>query len=84
MVNHVEEWSEIRRTHYPKVADVNGMDIVDDPAIYTPGQLINPVVDVLGDGVFIKRLPFPEDAEIRNANTPDQPGIKTKVWWDQK
>ncbi|GET22870.1 SusD/RagB family nutrient-binding outer membrane lipoprotein [Prolixibacter denitrificans] len=84
MVNHIEAWSEIRRTHYPELSPAEGKDIADDPTLYTPGDMIDPVVNVLGKGQLIKRLPFSERAIIRNTNAPEQVGVTTKVWWDKK
>ena len=83
MVNHVEAWTEIRRTGYPSVSSSDGEDIADNPGIYTPGQLIVPVVNSLGDNM-IQRVPFPEDASTLNENTPEQVGNATKIWWDKK
>ena len=83
MVNHVEAWSEIRRTGYPAISPAEGEDIADDPGLYTPGSLIIPVVNALGDNL-IQRLPFPEDATTLNDNAPDQVGNTTKIWWDKK
>ena len=83
MVNHVEAWTEIRRTGYPSVSSSEGEDIADNPGIYTPGELIVPVVNSLGDNM-IQRVPFPEDASTLNENTPEQVGNATKIWWDKK
>lgn len=84
MVNHIEAWTEIRRTGYPQLSTETGPDILDDPEIYTAGQLIDPVANVIGSGQLIKRLPYPEKASIRNKNTPAQPGLTSTIWWDTK
>lgn len=82
MVNNLESWSEIRRTGYPKMTDKSATAIVEDPSIYTPGMLISPIGNYLGAMNQVNRFPYPETATIRNKNTPEQPGITAKIWWD--
>lgn len=82
MVNHIESWTETRRTGYPKMSGRSAAAIMEDPSVYTPGMLISPIGNYLGDMGQVNRFPYPETATIRNENTPKQPGIAAKVWWD--
>ncbi len=84
MVNHFEAWTEIRRTGYPKLSTLTGQEIDQDETKYTPGQLISPIVNELGFGNLMQRLPFPEKARTLNHNTPEQKGLTTPVWWDKR
>lgn len=82
MVNPIEMWTEMRRTGYPKFSILDGVKILENPANYNAGELIDPVQNNLGEGGFIYRLPYPENATIRNSNTPEQPGVTAKIWWN--
>ncbi|MDD3906837.1 MAG: SusD/RagB family nutrient-binding outer membrane lipoprotein [Bacteroidales bacterium] len=84
MVNHGEAWTEARRLDYPALSSYTGKQVYDDQTLYTAGDLISPYVNYLGDGVIVKRVPFPETAVIMNKNTPQQKGVSTRVWWDNK
>ncbi|MDR1745913.1 MAG: SusD/RagB family nutrient-binding outer membrane lipoprotein [Tannerella sp.] len=88
MVNHYESWTEIRRTGYPKLSRETGSAILNNPSVYMPkGQLISPVINELGFGNLVQRLPYPQAASNYNDNTPSQDPIeikKTSVWWDKR
>jgi hypothetical protein len=83
-VNHCESWCEIRRLGYPALSGARGTEIAANSSIYTPGNLISPVVNELGFGNLLQRLPFPEEATTLNKNTPSQAGKGAKIWWDRK
>ena len=86
MLNNVEAWAEVRRTGFPKLSAANGDQVHANPSIYTAGQLISPMSNVLGNGNLIQRVLFPESAQKYNKNTPsqEQSNLKDKVWWDKK
>lgn len=85
-INHIEAWSELRRTNIPKyfgdrTAYGNGL-----PYAGSEGQFLEPAVNYLTTGLhFPLRLPYPDVATTRNANTPKLTGtqqLENKVWWD--
>jgi hypothetical protein len=84
MLNNVEAWAEIRRTGVPQASLLSGLEIHNNPTVYTPGQLISPISNALGQGKFPKRIFFPESAMKYNINTPQQKALSDKVWWDKK
>ncbi len=83
-MDHMEAWSEQRRTDVPAYSGLNAQQVHADPTIYTAGELISPSVDALGVGNFPKRQWFPYDAAQYNPNTPAAVNISTPVWWDKK
>lgn len=83
MVNHYEAWSEARRLDYPSFSTKKAGDILADESIYTPGELIAPMVNYL-NGEVVRRVPFPEVAVTLNSKTPAQKTVSTRVWWDNK
>lgn len=83
-MDHMEAWSEIRRTDCPKLSSKTAADIYKDPAIYTPGELISPMRNGFGDGKMVKRMYFPLSARNLNTNTPAAVPATTPVWWDKK
>lgn len=82
MVDHMEAWSEMRRTGYPKFSTASVADVQADVNVYTPGELLMPATNALGSGVPL-RMWYPEDAVNLNDNTPTQVGVETPVWWDK-
>ena len=71
----LEGFFEKNRTGFPRTSTVYSTD----PA-YVPGQLVYSKNGVTG-GAFPKRLLFPDIERARNANTPAELPITTKVWW---
>lgn len=71
----LEAFFEQNRTGYPKVSTVSG----SDPA-YVAGQFTYSLEGVT-NGVFPKRLIFPDIEINRNPNTPAKVAITEKVWW---
>jgi hypothetical protein len=85
MVNHFEAWAEARRLDIPSFSTKTATEIANNVNVYTPGNLIIPMVDYLGNGTgILKRIPYPETAVNLNKNTPTQPVLTKEVWWDQK
>ena len=84
MCNHMEAWSEIRRTDVPKTSTKTAKQIFDGDA-YTPGELIVPAVNHIQVGGLAKRLPYPQDARKYNkVNTPPEKKLSDPVFWDVK
>ena len=83
-MDHMEAWSEIRRTDYPKLSNQKAADIFNSPLNYTPGNLISPWVNGQEAGGLIKRMYYPLSARQQNMNTPAAVPTSTPVWWDIK
>ncbi len=85
-MDHMEAWSEIRRTDVPKLSAQSANAINSDPTVYTPGELIPPMRNSFGDRAMVKRMPYPSTARDLNKNTPkvDSYKMTTPVWWDIK
>lgn len=85
MRDHMEAWSEIRRTDVPSLSPHSGADINKNVAIYTPGDLINPTTNQLGNGNIAMSIPYSSDSRKFNINTPSTARkISDKVFWDVK
>jgi len=82
-MDHMEAWSEIRRTDVPKLSAKTGTQINADPTVYTAGELIAPMRDGLNPGNMVKRMNFPVSARQLNTNTPTAVIVTTPVWWDK-
>lgn len=83
-MDHMEAWSEIRRTDCPKLSSRTAAEISGNSLIYTPGELITPWANGLEAGGLIKRMFYPLSARQYNANTPAAVPASTPVWWDVK
>lgn len=75
----LEAFLEQNRTGYPKISPVYSKD----PSYATTyaGQLVYSPNGVTGPGNFPRRFVFPDNEKSRNANTPVEVPIYTKVWW---
>ena len=82
--NHMEAWSEARRTDVPALSSASAKSIYDDSTVYTAGDFINPGVNFITGGGLAKRLPFPSNARRYNKNTPDAKLLSDRVFWDAK
>ena len=82
--DHMESWSEIRRTDVPKLSTKDGKSIFETPSIYTPGELIDPVRNSIVGGGLVKRLPYSYKSYTINQNAPEAVEINVPVWWDEK
>lgn len=91
--DHMEAWSELRRTDYPKYVTLTDDELEaiakggDAPANkYEAGDLIvpwqNDMINPVGDKV-IKRIYYPLSARKYNSNTPQSPSLDSPVWWDK-
>lgn len=81
-MDHMEAWSEMRRTDCPKFSTLSTKDLYENKmAGYTAGDLIDPMRNILGGQ--IKRL-FPSYAASElNDNTPGGMKLTDPVWWDK-
>lgn len=82
-MDHMEAWSEIRRTDVPKLSAKTADQINSDPTVYIPGELISPMRNGFGAGTLVKRMYFPLSARQLNTNTPPSVPATTPVWWDK-
>ena len=82
--NHMEAWSEARRTDVPVLSSATAKAIYDDSTIYTAGDFINPGVNFITGGGLAKRVPFPLSARQYNRNTPAMKLLSDRVFWDVK
>jgi len=82
MVDHMEGWTEARRTDVPELTSLTGKQVFDNEDGYTPGDFIIPVVNYSG-GKLAKRVPYPADARSLNSNTPATKLISDPVFWDK-
>lgn len=81
-MNHMESWSEIRRTDCPPLDSRSGKEIYENPVGYEPGNLIEPAVNGLEEGGLVKRTHYPRTARQLNSNTPTEVSLSTPVFWD--
>lgn len=84
MRDHMEAWSEIRRTDVPALSAYAAEDIFEDATIYTPGDMIEPAVNHIVGGGLAKRVPYPSTARSLNNNTPSVKTLSDRVFWDAK
>lgn len=86
-MDHMEAWSEARRTDCPKFSDQTAEYVFkhrdDNASLYEPGDFIYPWQNDLGDRRAVKRIFYPMDAVLYNPNTPESPELDTPVWWDK-
>jgi hypothetical protein len=82
-MDHMEAWSEIRRTDVPKLSAYSARQIYDNPTVYTAGEQILPMRNGFGNSL-VKRIPYPLRARQLNKNTPAVAASTTPVWWDVK
>jgi len=82
--NHMEAWSEARRTDVPALSSASAKQIFDDSTVYTAGDFINPGVNFIQGGGLAKRVPYPLDARRYNKKTPAAKLLSDRVFWDVK
>lgn len=84
MRDHMEAWSEQRRTDVPKVSAKTAAQVKADPTIYVPGELLIPVRNQKGNGGLCLSIPYSSDSRKYNTNTPAARSITDRVFWDVK
>lgn len=72
----LEAFFERNRTGYPRTSTVYSTNLS-----YIPGQFVYPKNGVT-NGLFPKRLIFPDIERSKNPNTPPEEPLTKKVWWD--
>ena len=82
MRDHMEAWSEIRRTDVPALSALSAKQVFDDPTAYNAGDMINPGVNHINGGGLAKRVPYPSNARTLNKNTPPVKLLSDPVFWD--
>ena len=82
--DHMEAWSEVRRTDVPETSPYTGRQIFEDGTVYTPGQMIVPALNYIQAGGLCKRVPYPSTARQLNKNTPAAKLLSDRVFWDAK
>ena len=84
MRDHMEAWSEIRRTDVPATSAASAEAIFNDPTKYAAGDMIVPAVNYIQAGGLAKRVPYPATARQLNRNTPEAKLLSDRVFWDVK
>jgi hypothetical protein len=85
MHDHMEAWSEIRRTDVPALSSHSAFEILADGTLYTPGDLIAPAVNKKGNNNIAMSIPYSSDSRKYNVNTPSKARqVTDKVFWDVK
>lgn len=84
MRNHMEAWSEIRRTDVPATSDLTAEEVFRRPNDYKAGNMIIPAVNYIQVGGLAKRVPYPGNARRLNSNTPAEKKMGDRVFWDAK
>ena len=82
--NHMEAWSEQRRTDIPKLSAYSAKEIYNQSNLYTAGEMISPALNYYGNGDLCKRMPYPQTARQLNSNTPAVKTLADRVFWDAK
>ncbi len=82
--NHMEAWSEQRRTDVPALSSATAEQVHKDPTSYTAGDMIAPGLNYYGEGGLCKRMPYPSVARQLNKNTPTKKSLADPVFWDVK
>ena len=82
--DHMEAWSEVRRTDVPETSSFTGRQIFEDGTVYTAGNMIVPARNYIVAGGLCKRVPYPSNARQLNKNTPAEKLLSDRVFWDAK
>jgi len=82
--DHMEAWTEARRTDVPALCPVSGKEVFESPAKYTAGDFITPAVNYSEKQGLCLSMPFPSSARKLNKNTPAAHTISERVFWDVK
>ena len=82
--DHMEAWTEARRTDVPACSAQSGSEILKNAEQYTPGDFIVPAVNYSAKQGLCYSVPFPSSARRLNVNTPSAHTISDRVFWDVK
>lgn len=81
-MDHMEAWSEQRRTNVP-AWNLTGKEVEADATRYVAGDLIYPYRDDLGTKAVPLRVFYSTASKNLNENVPEQPALTTPVFWDK-
>ena len=81
-MDHMEAWSEQRRTNVPSWG-ITGKEFEADNTKYVAGDLIYPYRDDLGSKAVPLRVFYSTSSKNLNENVPEQPALTTPVFWDK-
>lgn len=81
-MDHMEAWSEQRRTNVPSWG-LTGKEYEADKTGYVAGDLIYPYRDDLGSKAVPLRVFYSTASKNLNENVPEQPALTTPVFWDK-
>ncbi len=85
MHDHMEAWSEIRRTDVPAISSSSAAQIKANPLVYNPGDLIVPADNKKGGNGICLSMPYSSASRKYNVNTPAKARqITDRVFWDVK
>ena len=85
MHDHMEAWSEIRRTDVPALSASSAAQIKANTLVYTPVDLITPAVNKKGGNGIALSMPYSSSSRKYNVNTPSKARqVSDKVFWDVK
>ena len=82
--NHMEAWSEARRTDVPALSSVSAKTVFEGSTDYKAGDFINPGINFIEGEGLAKRVPYPGNARQYNRNTPAVKYLNDRVFWDKK
>lgn len=82
--DHMEAWSEVRRTDVPATSAYTAEQILNDATLYNAGDMIVNDVNYIVAGGLAKRVPYPSTARQLNSNTPAEKLLSDRVFWDAK
>lgn len=82
--NHMEAWSEARRTDVPALSSIPAKTVFEGSTDYKAGDFINPGVNFIQGEGLAKRIPYPSNARRYNKNTPAVKLLSDRVFWDVK
>ena len=82
--NHMEAWSEMRRTDVPVQSSASTEQAYKKPTSYNAGDVFSPGLNYYGNGKTCKRMPYPSTARKLNKNTPAAKTLAEPVFWDVK
>lgn len=81
-MDHMEAWSEQRRTNVP-AWNLSAQEVNADATKYVAGDLIYPWRDDLGSKTAPVRIFYSTQSSNLNKNIPTQPALTTPVFWDK-
>jgi hypothetical protein len=82
--NHMEAWSEARRTDVPALSSIPAKTVFEGSTDYKAGDFINPGINFIEGEGLAKRVPYPSNARRYNKNTPAVKLLSDRVFWDVK